>query len=200
MNSNPYNPTPIVALALLVLTVVCIAGAVFGNSSLTNPPAWDQAVVASGTSLANTQDSIDITKTVAVGILRQTQVPLQPVPVNSGPNLLTIVIALAVLFLIIVTVIVAATLATYIRKRSSTEGLAANAQMLQAQTQYIESRRKLVEECRQQKLPVATIPSAPVDHPPFMDGGRKVDLDPDSRAVWPDDEENHGKSNLPWVE
>ena len=199
MNSNPYNPTPIVALALLVLTVICIAGAVLGNSTLFNPPAWDQAVVASGTALANTQDSLDITKTVVAGNLMRTQVPPQPVPVNANTDLFTLVIALAVLVLIIVTVIFAVVFAGYIQKRSNTENITANAQMIQAKTQYVEARRKLVEECKQQKLPV-TPPAAPIHHPPFIDGGHKIDMDPDARAIWPDDEENYGKSNLPWVE
>ena len=200
MNSNPYNPTPIVALALLVLTVVCIAGAVLGNSSLINPPAWDQAVVASGTALANTQDSINITKTVVAGNIQRTQTPPQTAPETGGPNFLTTVIALALLALIVITIILAAVFAGYIRKRAQAERISANAQMLQAQTEYIETRRKLVEECKQQRPPGVAAPIAPIMHPPQPDGGHKIELDPEARIVWPDDEENRGKGNLPWVE
>lgn len=239
MNQGSNNPAPIVALALLILIVVCVAGATIGNSTLLNRPIWNVEPDLAQQAATNTQSVFDREATVQAEYLRQTQIVLQSTtvpmqatlqaqetlvappaePVTTAPTGISIALAIMAIAAIAL-LIFAIGFARWITRKSAAEQAAAEALRLDTRARYLEAQRK-VEEARQNRgTPGAAEPTQPIPQPPagggsqpyrpyrtpphvppFTDGGHKGGkLGPDAKPVWPDDDENKGTANLPWVD
>ncbi len=217
MNPYPYHSNSFVAPVLLVLIVVCIAGAVLANSDILNP-------VSSGENPASTVVSRGYTQTAQANqaakekiIADQTRVPLQLTALPPELTLQAVIAAptmtavamqrqaqretftniallLAIVLVPIAVVAFLAALSFFARdiERKNQEAKAREREA-EAAILQIHDGWKNERGTRQPK-------PAPAGHPPLPDGGRRTNMSGDTRNMWPDDEETKGRNNLPWVE
>ncbi len=182
--------------------------------------ALDREATVQAEYLRQTQIVLQSTTVPMQATLQAQQTRMAPPvePVTTAPT--GISIALAVMAIAAIALLIFAIGFTrWAIRKSAAEQAAAEALRLDTRARYLEAQRK-VEEARQNRgTPGAVAPTQPIPQPPagggsqpnrpypipphvppFTDGGHKTRLDPGAERVWPDDEENKGRGNLPWVD
>lgn len=218
MNQYPYHSNSLVAPALLVLIVVCIAGAVLANSDfLYRPEARSENLVSTAMPRQFTQTALANKSAQEAGIARQTQIAQQLTALPqelayqeaiSAPTMtaaaaqraaqqetFTNIALLLVIVLVPVAVVAFLAALSFFGRDIERKHQEAKAREREAEAAILQVHDRWKNERNPQKSKVA-----PVNHPPVSDGGRKTNLNGDTRNMWPDDEESKGKRDLPLVE
>jgi hypothetical protein len=218
MNQYPYHSNSLVAPALLVLIVVCIAGAVLANSDILNPASSGENPASTAVFRQITQTALANKSAQEAGIARQTQIAQQLTALPpemtlqaavAAPTMTAaaelraaqretatgiVILALAIVLPTAAIALMAAALAFFAR-RNATRYQEAKAREREAEAAILQAHDRWKSERNLQRPKVT-----PANHPPVSDGGHKTNLNSDTRNMWPDEEETKGKHNLPWVE
>lgn len=219
MNPYPYHSNSLVAPALIVLIVVCIAGAVLANSDfLFKPEARSENLVSTAMARQFTETALANKAAEEAGIARQTQVAQQltALPLQlalqeaiTAPTLTAAAMqrtaqresASDIVFLLLAIAIPTAVIAlfaavlTFFARDIERKQQEAKAREREAEAAILLVHDRWKNE-RSQRQPR----KAPANHPPVSDGGHKTDMTSDTRNMWPDDEDMKGRRDLPWVE
>lgn len=219
MNPYPYHSNSFVAPVLLVLIVVCIAGAVLANSEfLFSPEARSENLVSTASFRPPTLTALANKSAQEAGIAGQTQVAQQLTALPPAQTLQAAVAAPAltasaqqiaaqtqratsIVLMLLAIAVPGAVVALFalalnlFRQDMERKYQEARARERQAEAAIAEQHNRWKQE-RDQRLGKRTQPN----HLPVSDGGHKTSLSGDSRNLWPDNEETRDKRDLPWVE